>query len=124
MNSWPFEQFREFLTYKANAEGIAVLVMNPKYTSQSCSRCGNIKKIQRKGNDFHCVSCEYHNHSDLNASYNISKNGLPDILKKTLGTMRHDCVVRASVRQAHCVGGAVAMPSPVKHKPTTLVVGS
>jgi IS605 OrfB family transposase len=123
MSSWPFEQFREFLTYKANAEGIAVSVVSPKYTSQSCSRCGNIRKVQRRGNDFHCVSCGYRNHADLNASYNISKNGLPEVLTKILGTLRHDCRVRASVQQAQCNGRAVAMPLRVNYKPTTLVVG-
>jgi IS605 OrfB family transposase len=74
LNSWPFDQFRMFLTYKANSAGIAVSVVNPRYTSQRCSRCGHRDPKQRRGNEFHCVACGYQNHADLNASYNISKN--------------------------------------------------
>ena len=82
LNGWAFQQFQTFLTYKANAVGIAVETVSAKYTSQGCSRCGHIYKPQRHGNKFCCVSCGYQNHADLNASFNISKNfkvsrGLP-----------------------------------------------
>ena len=86
LHSWPFEQFRQFLTYKALAEGISVISVDSRYTSQKCSRCGHVYKPQRKGNDFHCVACGYQNHADLNASYNISKNLVAeDLMKKTSG---------------------------------------
>ena len=109
--SWPFDQFREFLTYKAFACGVGIVVVNPRYTSQRCSRCGHLYHGQRKGNDFHCVSCDYQNHADLNASYNISKNCLPEVQpKETPGSEWHVCSGRAEVQPAYCNGSAAAMP--------------
>ena len=125
LNSWPFDQFRQFLTYKALASGIGIVVIDPRFTSQKCSRCGHTYKPQRDGNEFRCVACGYQNHADLNASYNISKNCLPEVqLKEIPGDAWHDCALRAEVQPAYCAGGAIAMSSQVKHKPTTLVVGS
>lgn len=109
--SWPFDQFRTFLTDKANSAGIAVSVVNPRYTSQRCSRCGHRDPNQRHGNEFHCVNCGYQNHADLNASYNISKNCLPEVqIKETPGPERQACSSRADVQPAYCNGSAVAMP--------------
>lgn len=103
LNSWPFDQFKQFITYKALAKGIGIVVVNPRYTSQKCSRCGHHYKPQRRGNAFHCVSCGYQNHADLNASYNISKNCLPEIhLKETLGSEGQVCSDRAVVQPAYC----------------------
>ena len=107
LNSWPFDQFRQFLTYKALACGIGIVVIDPRYTSQKCSRCGHVLKSQRNGNEFRCVACGYQNHADLNASYNISKNCLPEVQsKETPGLEWHDCSGRATDQLAYCDGGA------------------
>lgn len=117
LHSWPFDQFRGFLTYKALAAGIGVVVIDPRFTSQKCSRCGNVLKSQRKGNDFHCEACGYQNHADLNASFNISKNCLPETqTKETSGPGRHVYPGRAAAQPAQCDGSAAAVPA---HKPTT-----
>jgi IS605 OrfB family transposase len=108
LNSWPFDQFREFLTYKALAEGIGLVVVDSRYTSQRCSRCGHVYKPQRNGNEFHCVNCGYQNHADLNASFNISKNWVaenPNL--KISGSGRHVCPDRAEVQPAYCSGSGL-----------------
>lgn len=76
-SSWPFGQLQKFIEYKALEKGIPVVFVNPSYTSQTCSRCGQIG--YRNGFLFSC-SCGYRNHSDFNASYNLSlrHNGLSD----------------------------------------------
>ena len=105
LNSWPFDQFREFLTYKALASGIGLSVVGSRYTSQRCSRCGHVYEPQRKGNEFHCVSCGYQNHADLNASYNISKNCLSELqFKETPRSGWPVCSDRAEVQPAYCGG--------------------
>ena len=78
--SWPFFQLQKFIEYKALEKGIAVAYVNPSYSSQTCSRCGQIG--HRNGSLFSC-SCGYRNHSDFNASYNLSlrHNGLGDGLQ-------------------------------------------
>jgi len=105
-HSWPFDQFRQFLTYKSLAEGIAVVCVDSRYTSQRCSRCNHVYKPQRKDNDFHCVCCGYQNHADLNAAYNISKNLVAEDLLKTSGIARQACAVRATDQLAYCDGDA------------------
>ena len=52
-----------------------MVLVNPKYTSQTCSECGHKDKLNRKGNDFKCRICGYELHSDLNASINIAQMG-------------------------------------------------
>jgi len=49
--------------------------LNPKYTSQSCSKCAKVKKSNRKANLYSC-ECGNHIHSDLNASRNIANKYL------------------------------------------------
>jgi putative transposase len=126
LNSWPFDQFKQFITYKALARGIGIVVVNPRYTSQKCSRCGHHYKPQRQGNEFTCCACGYQNHADLNAAFNISKNCLPEVhIKETLGDERHVCASRAVVQPAYCDDTAKSARTVlVDHKPTTLVVGS
>lgn len=111
LHSWPFDQFREYLNYKALASGISLVVIDPHYTSQRCSRCGHVYKPQRDGNEFQCVSCGYQNHADLNAAYNISKICLPEVQKKeTPGKAWHVCALQAEDQPAYCSGSATAMP--------------
>jgi len=74
-SNWAYFQFRQFLTYKAEDIGKSVILVDPRYTSQRCSRCGFIDKSNRNKGVFHCVSCSFHNSSDLNASFNISQIG-------------------------------------------------
>ena len=70
VHSWHFHQLRRFITYKAEREGIRVESVDPAYTSQSCSRCG--ERGDRDGDHFACPSCGYERHADLNAAANIA----------------------------------------------------
>jgi len=127
LNSWPFCQLQEFLTYKALAAGIRVEVVSAKYTSQGCSRCGHVYKPQRKGNEFKCVNCGYSNHADLNASYNISKNCFQVPRGLSSGTYSGKSAVSGTlVQPAFCDGSVVSSntSSSFNHNPTDLSVGS
>lgn len=68
---WAFYQLREFISYKAQRVGVPVLIVNPAYTSQVCSVCGNLGV--RSGQSFHCLACSFQADSDFNAAINISK---------------------------------------------------
>jgi IS605 OrfB family transposase len=77
LNSWNYYQLEQFLIYKAVAKGINVVYVNPAYTSQKCSKCGNIDKKNRKDQaNFCCKSCTFKLNADLNASRNISIKAL------------------------------------------------
>jgi len=75
IHNWTFYQLQQFIEYKAELAGIKVEYINPKYTSQSCSRCAKVKKSNRKANLYSC-ECGNHIHSDLNAGRNITNKYL------------------------------------------------
>lgn len=72
LNSWPFFMFRTMIEYKAKKWGVELQVIDPKWTSQKCSRCGNVDKASRHGKVFACVHCKHVDHADVNAAFNIA----------------------------------------------------
>jgi len=72
LNSWAFYQFRSIIEYKAKLQGINITILNPRYTSQACSKCGHTEKSNRKSQKlFVCKSCGFKQNADINASSNI-----------------------------------------------------
>jgi len=56
--------------------GVLVLDINPYQTSQTCSECGNVDKLNRVNRDeFRCLMCGHKDHADRNASVVISQKG-------------------------------------------------
>jgi putative transposase len=72
--SW--HQFTQFLTYKAEDAGRKLGVVNPAYTSQICSQCGNREKKELSEREHCCLICGYKSHRDVNAAKNILALGL------------------------------------------------
>lgn len=72
--SW--NQFRQFLTYKAAEAGRKLGVVNPAYTSQICSKCGHLERKELTEREHKCARCGYTAHRDLNAAQNILALGL------------------------------------------------
>jgi len=69
---WAFSKLQNYIQYKALEEGIDVWFVDPKYTSQRCSRCGHIQPSNRNRSAFCCKACGYQVHADYNASKNIA----------------------------------------------------
>jgi putative transposase len=73
---WNFGQLRSFLEYKSLLNGVQLVVVEPAYTSQTCSCCKHIGK--RTNKVFKCTNqnCEVDVlDSDYNASLNIASLG-------------------------------------------------
>lgn len=68
-NRWAFNQLRQFISYKAQREGIPVILIKPAFTSQVCSSCGSLGI--RNGSQFSCPFCNFKADADFNASLNI-----------------------------------------------------
>ncbi len=68
LHRWSFGQLQTLIQYKAESHGLKVLYVNPAYSSQTCSLCGQLG--ERNRHLFKC-SCGNQQHSDLNASRNL-----------------------------------------------------
>jgi IS605 OrfB family transposase len=74
LHSWGFFQLRAFIAYKAALAGVRVTLVNPAYTSQTCSQCGHCAQANRRSQSkFLCTSCGYACHADVNAAVNIGR---------------------------------------------------
>lgn len=77
---WGYYELQSMIEYKAEREGIEVRYVNPAYTSQTCSRCGNVDKNNRQTQEkFICTKCGFELNADHNAAINISRS--TDIIK-------------------------------------------
>jgi putative transposase len=73
IHSWSFAQLRGFIEYKAEERGCMVVAVDPRHTSQSCSRCGHTARNNCRSRDlFMCRKCGYELHADLNGARNIA----------------------------------------------------
>ena len=71
VHRWPYAMAQFFVSYKAQAKGIAFELVNPKNTSRGCPCCGHVDKRNRNGLKFRCVLCGFRGDADRVASINI-----------------------------------------------------
>ncbi|HXE63201.1 MAG TPA: transposase [Bryobacteraceae bacterium] len=75
--SWAFNQMRQFLTYKCEAAGIPLIVVDPRNTSRICPACGHCAKENRRSqSEFLCVECGLEMNADLVGAINIQARGI------------------------------------------------
>lgn len=80
LHSWSFAQLYSFIEYKAEAHGMTVVKVDPRHTSQQCSRCGYQHRSNRRSQSlFKCRHCGYSLNADLNASVNIRDKHLASL---------------------------------------------
>ncbi|MEV6814993.1 transposase [Micromonospora sp. NPDC051296] len=76
LHSWAFHQLGQFIAYKATRSGVALVYVDPAYTSQGCSACGHFARANRPNQStFRCMSCGFAEHADVNAARNIATRG-------------------------------------------------
>jgi IS605 OrfB family transposase len=89
---WAFHQLRLFLAYKAQREGVRVVLIDPRNTSRTCNACKCCDKANRKSQDrFHCVVCGYQANADVNAAVNISRLASTSLLCQPPGWIQVAC---------------------------------
>ncbi|HEY3228485.1 MAG TPA: transposase [Roseiflexaceae bacterium] len=73
MHSWPFASLKAKVEYKAEERGCTVVAVDPRHTSQACSRCGHSARNNRRSQSvFKCRKCGFQLNADLNAARNIA----------------------------------------------------
>lgn len=83
LRHWTYYDLQNKIEAKAKEQGIAVVKVDPKYTSQRCSKCGHIDKENRRDQEhFCCVKCGFKANADFNASQNLSIKGIDKIIAK------------------------------------------
>ena len=66
-----WSEMEQMLSYTTRA-----VYVNPAYPSRRCCRCGQVDRARRSQSAFHCTSCGYQAHADLNAAQNILACGV------------------------------------------------
>jgi len=80
LHSWTFAQLNSFIVYKAQERGITVVKIDPRHTSQTCSRCGYQHRSNcRSQSLFLCRKCGYCINADLNTALNIREKYLASL---------------------------------------------
>jgi putative transposase len=77
-SQWTHGKIRQYVEYKAEAEGIKVELENEAYTTQTCPHCGHRHKPKERV--YRCPACGFQAHRDVVGSVNILsrfKHGQP-----------------------------------------------
>lgn len=69
VSGWNHGQIKKYTEYKAEAEGMRVVVQDERYTSQTCPNCQNRHKP--RGRNYRCPSCGIQVHRDVVGQVNI-----------------------------------------------------
>lgn len=71
ISNWSYSDLEFKIRYKCEKNGISVVHVDPRFTSQTCSVCKNVDKSARKKDKYKCPVCGHTEHSDINAAKNI-----------------------------------------------------
>jgi IS605 OrfB family transposase len=75
MQRWSYDRTFNKLELLSESKGFVIKKVNPAYTSQTCSKCGNVHKESRQGEIYECVNCGIKIDADYNAALNILHRG-------------------------------------------------
>lgn len=87
--SWAFYQLRQMIEYKAVKAGHSVIMVDPRCTSQTCPKCGMVRKANRdkRLHEYRCSNCGYRSNDDRVAAMNIQRLGYQSIVESQSDTL-------------------------------------
>ncbi|MCG5059427.1 MAG: transposase [Limnoraphis sp. WC205] len=111
INDAAWYRFREWLEYFGKIYGVPVIAVEPAYTSQNCSNCGE-KVVKTLSTRTHkCPHCGYVADRDENAAKNILKSALKQ-LSNTVGQTE----INASREIDLCLDGEIQPSKSTQRK--------
>ena len=83
MVSWPYYDLEQKLNYKTLNNHQRVIKVDPRYTSQTCPKCGHVEKSNRnkKTHTFCCKNCEYKSNDDRIGAMNLYRMGIEYLIE-------------------------------------------
>lgn len=71
LGNWNINLVHRRIEDKCSFRGTKLVFVNPEYTSQMCSQCGEIHKESRNGEIYECIKCGTALDADVNGAINI-----------------------------------------------------
>lgn len=101
--SW--SSFVSMLEYKSRWKNKLILKVDRWFpSSKTCFRCGFINRnLKLSDRIFNCPSCQFKIDRDLNASYNILKQGINDLKQTTVGLT--ECDEQGGSKNSYLIDG-------------------
>lgn len=83
--NWAYFDLRKKIEYKAQLNGSETVAVSPKYTSQTCPKCGHTHKLNRdkKNHIFTCRNCGYCSNDDRVGAMNLHRKGIEFLIAVT-----------------------------------------
>src|SRR5215510_14668770 len=123
VHEWSFAQLQFQIDYKAKRAGVEVVHIDPRYTSQTCSRCLHLGSRLNQSS-FRCGHCGLQMNADLNGARSIAgRHDLPSMgryfceYNPGVQVNRPEAVRRSNKRTAQAKIGTAKIAT--KQAPTT-----
>jgi IS605 OrfB family transposase len=71
IGSWNYSYWLRRLEMCCEVNRVSFRTVSPSYTSQKCSKCGDVDRTNRIGEKFKCQNCNHTGNADINAALNI-----------------------------------------------------
>jgi len=84
MSHWSNPEIRDKIKRRCEELEVPVVEQSCAYRSQRCNQCGQVRKANRKGQEYSCKNCGYSSDADVNAAKNHELD-LPDVPRAFLG---------------------------------------
>lgn len=85
LKNWTYYDLQQKITYKAEEVGITVKLIDPRYTSQRCNKCGYVDKDNRPEQAvFECKQCGFKVNADYNAALNIATPNIDKLISEAI----------------------------------------
>ena len=115
LSNWSHGKLRQYISYKAEAEGMKTELVDERYTSQTCPSCGCRHKP--RGRTYACGRCGFRGHRDVVGAVNILSvklHGQPGKIQPS-GSTRYRIpfnkrVLRSPLDTGHVACGLAGQP--------------
>jgi len=86
--SWSYYDLEQKLIYKALEHNQKVIKVDPRYTSQTCPKCGHIESNNRNKSKhlFCCKNCGYTSNDDRIGAMNLYRKGIEYLVESQVST--------------------------------------